>query len=156
MPGPEAGMGKRTAVLIMGASLATAGAVVRLARPGDAGALDAAAAAAVGSEAAGLIVVTDPECPACASALDELRCVVRPEELGLSVRVLESRGEGLPLLEALGPGLLPALVVTGPGGRPVATLRGRRPPEVVRAWLESASARALAMPLDRDAGRGPP
>jgi len=149
-------MRKAAAGLILAASGAVAGAAFRLARPGDAEALAAAASAVAPDGVVGLVVVTDPGCPACGAALEGLRDVVRPEELGVSVRILENDRAGLALLEASGPGLLPLLVVTDASGQPVAMLRGARPPHLMRAWLEDATSRALAMPLDRHAARGPP
>jgi hypothetical protein len=140
--------------LVLAAGLVGTGAAVRLAQPGEPGALAAAARDVVPRRGApGLIVVVDPECPACASALEELRAVVRPEELGVAVRVLPGRGEGRALLEAAGPGLVPVFVVVDAAGHPVAVLRGPRPPALLRSWLEEALARSQASPLDRGAAR---
>lgn len=145
------------AAAVIAVGLLGTGAAMRLARPGDVDALAAAALAAAPARGApGLIVVADPACPACEGALEELREVVRPRDLGLDVRILGREGEGRALLEAAGPGLIPVFLVVDAAGSPVAMIRGPRPPALLRAWLEEAVARALANPLDRGAARGPP
>lgn len=138
-------MGRRAAAAaVLGAALAVAGAAVRAARPPDAGALERSARALQPTGGApALIVLIDPECPACRIAVEDLHAVVRPEELGLALRVAETGGDGRALRDAVGPGLVPVLLVTDAAGRPVAMLRGARSPSFVRGWLEAAAARAF-------------
>jgi hypothetical protein len=132
---------------VIAACLLGAGTAGRITRPAAGDALAAAALAAhFGKPAPGLLVVVDPDCPACEDAMLDLQAEVRPGELGLEVRILEAGGDGRPLLEAAGPGLIPLLLVVDAAGRPVAMIRGPRPPAMLRAWLEEATARALAKP----------
>jgi hypothetical protein len=143
-------------VLLLFATLGAAAAAVRSARaPADGfaalgPALDGALQAAAHTEPdlsgqPAIVLLIDPDCAACRSAEEDLRLHVRPGEAGVRAVVL-SRDDPrhAPVFDALGPGLVPAYIFADARGRPTAMLRGRRPPAVMRAWLEEALAGSLA------------
>jgi hypothetical protein len=139
------------AALLLLAALGAAAAAVRSARA-PAGGLDAleAALGAAPRMAPGrsgepaLVLLIDPDCAACRAAEEDLRLEVRPGEVGVHAFALSRRDPRFaPVFEALGPGIVPAYVFVDARGRPRAVLRGRRPPPLVRAWLEEALAESL-------------
>ncbi|MGQ0722478.1 MAG: hypothetical protein ACT4PE_13030 [Candidatus Eiseniibacteriota bacterium] len=142
------------AALLLLAALGAAAAAVRSARA-PAGGLDALEAALVAaprgtpdrSGEPALVLLIDPDCAACRAAEEDLRLDVRPGEFGVHTFVL-SRADPrfAPVFEALGHGLVPAYVFLDARGRPRAVLRGRRPPPLVRAWLEEALAGSFEPP----------
>lgn len=86
-----------------------------------------------GAGHATLWVYSDPGCDACARLVAELPTVVRPRDFDVT-----------PVVRPPPPGdwgPWPRLILTGRDGTPLGSLRGYRPPHLLREWIAATLAR---------------